>query len=192
LSWWEHFGRSYDRLPPWQFAYHFFTRSLTDAKLRRRDERFVASARERWRQVHGADPLGSPIDVADQRVPGRVVRVSDDAVQLPGGALPLRRGAADNQRTWGLRVTAPDTEAGLPSALDATAKGVAAGAALVAVGGGTALTRRLLTEAARLEHGAVSLLVDDTEPSRFSDVAETAILSGRTDLVGAPTGLGGQ
>ena len=37
LSWWEHFGRSHDTLPGWQFAYHFFTRSLTDAKLRRRD-----------------------------------------------------------------------------------------------------------------------------------------------------------
>src|SRR5687767_7258151 len=28
LSWWEHFGRSHDTLPAWQFAYHFFTRSL--------------------------------------------------------------------------------------------------------------------------------------------------------------------
>ena len=44
-SWREHFGRSYDALSPWQFAYHFFTRALTDGRLRRRDPTFVANTR---------------------------------------------------------------------------------------------------------------------------------------------------
>ena len=74
LSWWEHFGRSHDNLPPWQFAYHFFTRSLTDAKLRRRDDTFVAATHERWRTGHGADPLRSSLEVADRRLDGRVGR----------------------------------------------------------------------------------------------------------------------
>jgi anthraniloyl-CoA monooxygenase len=178
LSWWEHFGRSHDTLPPWQFAYHFFTRSLTDAKLRRRDEGFVAAVHERWRAEHGAEPLASPLTVAGQRLDGRVVAVDGRTAQLPDGPLPLVADPSD-AGAGGLWVDAPDAEADLPPALEAVAKGVAAGAALVAVGGGTPLTRRLLCEAARLEHGAVSLLVEDAEP----DVALTAVLSGRTDLV---------
>jgi anthraniloyl-CoA monooxygenase len=53
----------------------------------------------------------------------------------------------------------------------------------VAVGGGTALTRRLVCEEARLTHGAVSLLVEDGGGERATDDALTAVLSGRTDLV---------
>ncbi|MGK5173906.1 FAD-dependent monooxygenase, partial [Geodermatophilus sp. CPCC 205761] len=94
LSWWEHFGRSHDALPAWQFAYHFFTRSLTDARLRRRDDAFVAQVHERWRAEHGAEPLASPLDVAGRRLPGRVVAVADGAVRLPGAALPLAPGPA--------------------------------------------------------------------------------------------------
>ena len=155
LSWWEHFGRSHDTLPPWQFAYHFFTRSLPEAKLRRRDGAFVAGIHDRWRDDFGAEPLASALEVAGQRLGGRAVVVSDGTVHLPGGPLP--RPVPCGGRPWGLWVAAPDTEDRLPPALDALAKGVAADAALVAVGGGTALTRRLLCEAARLEHGTVSL-----------------------------------
>ena len=86
---------------------------------------------------------------------------------------------------WGARIGAPDTEAGLGQAQEAVARAVAAGACLVAVDGGTALTRRLVCEAARLDHGAVTMLVEDgSEDSAFEDRARTAILSGRTDLVG--------
>jgi anthraniloyl-CoA monooxygenase len=60
----------------------------------------------------------------------------------------------------------------------------------VVIGGGTALTRRLLCEAARLEHGAVSLLVEEADTGLdaglAADVAVTAVLSGRTDLVSFP------
>ena len=82
-------------------------------------------------------------------------------------------------------MSAPDTEDGLGSAQQAAARALAAGACLVAVAGGTPLTRRLVCEAARLELGAVTLLVEDgSEDSGFEDRARTAVLSGRTDLVG--------
>lgn len=186
LSWWEHFGRTHDALPPWQFAYHFFTRALPESKLRRRDESFVAGIHRRWHDSHHGDPLHSPIEVAGERLVSRVVEVSGDMVHLPGGPLPLRRDPPDSPEPWGLWVTAPDEEEGLPAALDTAARGIAAGTALVAVGGGTALTRRLLCEAARLELGAITLLVEMNDSAIAEDVALTAVLSGRTDLVSAP------
>ena len=67
LSWWEHFGRSYRSLPPWQFAFHFFSRSLPESKIRQRDAQFVESVREAWRAAHGGmavEPLWTPIDIA--------------------------------------------------------------------------------------------------------------------------------
>ncbi|MGY1742101.1 MULTISPECIES: FAD-dependent monooxygenase [unclassified Blastococcus] len=181
LSWWEHFGRTHDAMPPWQFAYHFFTRSLPDAKLRRRDAGFVDGVHRAWEAEHGAPPLESPIEVAGRRLPGRVVGVRPGAVDLPGGAVPLRDGPPAGPGPWGLAVAAPDDEAGMAGALAAVAEGAAAGAALVAVSGGTPLTRRLLCEAARLEHRVPALLVEDADP----DVRLTAVLSGRADLVAA-------
>ena len=50
-------------------------------------------------------------------------------------------------------VSAPATEAGTDQADEAVARGLAAGARLVAVGDGTPLTRRLVCEAARLRPG---------------------------------------
>ena len=177
LSWWEHFGRSYEHLPPWQFAFHFFSRSLPESKLRLRDAGFVDSVREAWRIAHGSeDPLRTPVTIAGVRQPDRVVSVWEGGVQLAAGVLLLR----PRSDHWGVQVTAPDTEAGLGRAVEDAARGLAAGACLVAVGGGTALTRRLVSEAARLEHGAVTLLIEDGS----DDAARTAILSGRADLIG--------
>jgi 2-polyprenyl-6-methoxyphenol hydroxylase-like FAD-dependent oxidoreductase len=212
LSWWEHFGRSYRSLPPWQFAFHFFSRSLPESKLRQRDAGFVDSVHRAWSATHGGanDPLHTPIDVAGGTQPGRVVTVEDGAARLAAGPLPLLclpRGddppqtpPAPGGKSFppdpldppgrGAWVSAPDTEAGLGQAQDAAARAVAAGACLVAVADGTPLTRRLVCEAARLEHGAVTMLVEDgseggvLEDSVFEDGARTAILSGRTDLVG--------
>jgi hypothetical protein len=109
----------------------------------------------------------------------------DGAVVLEGSELRLRPEPGDDPGAWGLWVGAPDSEAELPAALDLVGKAVAAGCSLVAVGGGTAFTRRLLCEAARLERGTISLLVEDIDPDRVDDVAVTAVLSGRADLVSA-------
>ena len=184
LSWWEHFGRSYGALAPWQFAYHFFSRSLPDSKLRQRDPVFVEDVHEAWRRSHdGADPLHTPVGVGGVPQPSRVVRIADEAACLAAGALPLRAGPPPDGSRWGLWVSAPDTEDGLRLAYEDVARGLAAGACLVATGAGTHLTRRLVCEAARLEHGAVTLLVEDGPAS--DDMARTEVLSGRTDLVGA-------
>jgi anthraniloyl-CoA monooxygenase len=183
LSWWEHFGRSYDTLPPWQFAYHFFTRSLPESKLRRRDDSFVEDVHARWRDSHHAEPLDSPLEIGADRLAGRTVQIVDGAVVLDGAELPLRSEPGEDSAAWGLWINAPAKEAELPAALDLIGKAVAAGSSLVAVGGGTTFTRRLLCEAARLEHGTISLLVEDTGPDRADDVAVTAVLSGRADLV---------
>jgi 2-polyprenyl-6-methoxyphenol hydroxylase-like FAD-dependent oxidoreductase len=181
LSWWEHFGRSYQNLPPWQFAFHFFSRSLPESKLRQRDARFVESVHEAWRAAHGgADPLRTPIDIAGVPQPHRVVPLADGAAQLACGPLPLLCWPGDDR--WGVWVSAPDTEAELGQADEVVARGLAAGACLVAVGDGTPLTRRLVCETARLGRGAVTMLVD--EGSLSEDVARTAVLSGRADLVG--------
>ncbi len=65
------------------------------------------------------------------------------------------------------------------------ARGLAAGACLVAVRDGTALTRRLVGEAARLGYGAVTMLVEDGPLDASTlDTARTAVLSGRADLIG--------
>ena len=219
LSWWEHFGRSYDALPPWQFAYHFFSRSLPESKLRRRDPGFVQAVHAAWRDAcragpagEATEPLETPLEIGGMRQPGRLVpvvsavdetngagrvnavggigTVRSPAAQLADGPLPLLTtppdpGAAPDGR-WGLWITAPDTEDGLDRAGEAVGRGLAAGACLVAVGGGTPLTRRLVSEAARLERGAVTMLVEDADAAGPEDTACTAVLSGRADLVGVP------
>ncbi len=179
LSWWEHFGRSYQHLPPWQFAFHFFTRSLPESKLRQRDPAFTDAVHAAWRAAHGGtEVLDTPLAIAGAAHPHRLVPVTGDAARLAAGPLPFRPGSGH----WAVRVTAPDTEAGVERVLEEAAHGLAAGACLVAVDGGTPFTRRLISEAARLEHGAVTMLVENgTE-----DTARTAVLSGRTDLVGVP------
>jgi anthraniloyl-CoA monooxygenase len=200
LSWWEHFGRSYQTLAPWQFAYHFFTRSLPESKLRQRDASFVESVHQAWRAAHGGgagrqDPLLTPLDIAGLPQPDRMVAVNGSTAQLAARPLPLLTGRPEHatppaqHRPWGLWVSAPDTEDGLDRAEEEVARGLADGACLVAVGDGTPLTRRLVCEAARLGRGALTMLVDpaDGTPSAGSeDAARTAVLSGRADLIGIP------
>ncbi|WP_245645145.1 FAD-dependent monooxygenase [Pseudonocardia acaciae] len=159
LSWWEHFGRYHDAFEPWQFAFHFLSRSITDARLARRAPGFVRATHAAWRARHGAEPLDSPLRVNGHELPGRLVNGE------PPGTIRLR---------------APSDEAGLPAARELLASAVAAGAGLVAVHGGTSLNRMLLTEEARLVYGVPSLLVDH---ELDTDRAVTAVLSGRADLV---------
>jgi 2-polyprenyl-6-methoxyphenol hydroxylase-like FAD-dependent oxidoreductase len=71
LSWWEHFGRSYDAMPPPQFAFHFFSRSIPRSKIAKRDPEFVAQVDAWWHGKHGAPPLQTPLEVGGVRFPGR-------------------------------------------------------------------------------------------------------------------------
>jgi 2-polyprenyl-6-methoxyphenol hydroxylase-like FAD-dependent oxidoreductase len=175
LAWWEHFGRYHDFFPPWQFAYHFLSRSITDARLSRRAPDFVASTHRAWLDAHGAEPLATPLHLPGWSAPGRLL----DIVTAPDGTPTIARGNHDlDLATQALVVRAPDTEDDLPSVL----AGLASSTGLVAVYGGTPLTRTLICEHARMEHRLPTLLI---ESERDADRATTLVLSGRTDLVGA-------
>ncbi|HZG92319.1 MAG TPA: hypothetical protein VEZ42_19095, partial [Pseudonocardia sp.] len=174
---------------------HFLSRSITDARLARRAPEFVAESHRHWRAAHGAEPLEAPLRLPGRTLPGRCVTVEQAGdgsrrpavgtagaravARMPGGdvlELSAEPGAAGG---W---VHAPDDERGLPAAAARLAGLAAGGAGLVGVHGGTPLTRTLLTEQARMEHGLAALLVD---PALDRDRAVTAVLSGRADLVGA-------
>jgi 2-polyprenyl-6-methoxyphenol hydroxylase-like FAD-dependent oxidoreductase len=192
LSWWEHFGRYHDHLGAAQFAFHFFSRAIPLDKLAARDPRFVADVSSWWATRFGAPPLATPLTLGGHKVDRRVVSVTapagGDGVPLvrSGGdeVLPFRRpgDAAVPGGGWGLWLTAPEDEAGLAGAAADLDAGVAAGAAVVAVSGGSPVTRVLLCEEARMVRGTPALLVDDgLRPAQ----AATLVLSGRADLVGA-------
>ncbi|MGQ0573793.1 MAG: FAD-dependent monooxygenase [Pseudonocardia sp.] len=197
LAWWEHFGRYHDHFEPWQFAYHFLSRSITDRQLARRDAGFVAAGHRAWVDAHGAEPLETPFEGAGWSAPGRLLAVVAGAMVAGGdgtAGLPL----ADRPRPgpWGALVAAPDTERALPAAfarLTELAELGAAAPVLVAVHGGTALTRTLVCEQARMHDRLPALLVEprsgDNEPGddgAVRDRALTAVLAGRADLVGVP------
>jgi 2-polyprenyl-6-methoxyphenol hydroxylase-like FAD-dependent oxidoreductase len=166
LSWWEHFGRYHDTLEPWQFAFHFLTRSISGGKLARRDPAFVAATRAAWHAEHGRAPLETPFRSAGLDVPGRLLDV-------------------DGIRDRGLWLEAPGSEQELPAALASLHSGVLAGPAMVAIHGGSRLTRTLLAEEARLVARTPAMVVDD---ELTPDDAETLLLSGRADLVGRTSG----
>jgi anthraniloyl-CoA monooxygenase len=200
LAWWEHFGRYYQEFAPWQFAYHFLSRSISDTRLARRAPEFVAASHRGWALAHGAEPLDTPFAAGRWSARTRLllVRTTPDGrpreVAGDAGALPLRSDwtppPAEQPTPWGAAVAAPADEVGLPAVFAQVAQlaALTGRPALVAVHGGTALTRTLVCEQARLQHRLPALLVDPDggfdEAGR--DRAITAVLSGRADLVGVP------
>ncbi|MFL6052829.1 MAG: FAD-dependent monooxygenase [Actinoallomurus sp.] len=182
LAWWEHFGRYHDEFEPWQFAYHFLSRSITDARLAKRAPDFVAAGHRSWVGVHGAEPLDTPFEHAGWSAPGRWVEIETvdgvPAAVRSERPLPLREQADPGPR--GVPLRAPESEAGLPAVFAALAELDRSGLALVAVHGGNPLTRMLLCEQARMHERIPALLV---EPGLDRDRAVTTVLSGRADLV---------
>ncbi len=71
LDWWEHFGEYHDAFEPWQFAYHFLTRSMSDARLARRAPEFVAASHAAWQARSGMDPVDLSDDQRTALVSGR-------------------------------------------------------------------------------------------------------------------------
>lgn len=179
LSWWERFGQYHDAFEPWQFAYHFLSRSITDARLGRRAPDFVAASHDAWHRRYGTAPLRTPLE-GPVPLPGRTAAVDAGHLHTPDGALPLDTSGGPG--LWGAWATAPDDEAGLPAATEAVRQAAAAGAALAVVVGGTPLTRSLLSEQVRFTCGVPSVLL---EPSWDRDAAVTTVLSGRADVVAA-------
>jgi salicyloyl-CoA 5-hydroxylase len=189
LSWWENFGRYHNAFEPWQFGYHFLTRSIGDQRLRRRDSAFVDAAHQAWRTIHGAEPTDTPCTLGRRKTRGRLMAVDGSLtsardMQSDEQTDPLvlaDRAPQQPGQAWGLRVAAPDDESGLRAVLDSAATGLQAAPSLVAVHGGSPFTRVLLAEEIRIVHGIPTLLV---EPEADLDRATTLVLSGRTDLVG--------
>ncbi|MFI0406139.1 FAD-dependent monooxygenase [Actinomadura sp. 3N508] len=188
LAWWENFARYYDALEPWQFAYHFLTRSITDGRLARRAPDYVEAAHRRWRGEYGTEPLDTPFETPRWSAPARLVDVTTAADGTPAavrGMGDLTLSAHPAPGAWGALLDAPDTEADLPTLFDQL-DGLNrlpghSDPVLVAVRGGTPLTRTLLCERARLRNGLPALYIEP-EPDR--DRALTTVLSGRADLVG--------
>ena len=151
----------------------------------------MAASHRGWVDTYGAEPLQTAFQRRGWSAPGRLVEVRTNGgrpVAVAGNAsLPL---GDPRPGPWGAVLAAPDSETGLP--------GVAAQLGelarldippvLVAVHGGTTLTRMLVCEQIRLHERLPALLIDpdaaDDAPTR--DRAVTAVLSGRADLVGVP------
>jgi 2-polyprenyl-6-methoxyphenol hydroxylase-like FAD-dependent oxidoreductase len=184
LSWWEHFGQYHDVFEPWQFAYHFLSRSITDARIARRAPEFVDASHHGWVAEHGAEPLETPFTARGWSASSRLVAVSRADDGTPTGVagsteLPLSRSALTG--AWGAVIAAPESEADLSTTYEELAATATDGPVLVAVHGGTPLTRTLVCERARMVEEIPALLVD---PGVDRDLALTAVLSGRADLVG--------
>jgi hypothetical protein len=153
----------------------------------------VADVSAWWATRFGAPPLATPLTLGGRKVDGRVVSVTESPAEAgapvvrSGGdeVVPFRRPGEGPRPDgdWGLWLTAPADEAGLPGAVTELEAGIGAGASVVAVSGGSPVTRILLCEEARMVRGTPALLVDDSlRPAQ----AATLVLSGRADLVGAP------
>jgi salicyloyl-CoA 5-hydroxylase len=168
LSWWEHFGRYHDTLEPTRFAFHFLTRALGCEKLQRRDPRFVESVERAWLDEHHHAPLSTPLRLGEVSLPSRVLTVEE------------LRGA---RALW---LAAPVEENGLAQAVEDLERGVAGSPALVAIHGGTPLTRTLLAEECRLVRGLPAVVVED---GFDRDQALRLVLSGRADAVAVPAAL---
>ncbi|MQA95610.1 MAG: 2-polyprenyl-6-methoxyphenol hydroxylase [Streptosporangiales bacterium] len=186
LAWWEHFGQYHDAFEPWQFAYHFLSRSITDARLAARAPDFVGATHRAWVSAHGAEPLETPFTADGWSAPARLVEVGFAADGSParvhGSPAGLPLSPSPLSAPWGAVITAPESEAELPRVYERLAGlATSGGPVLVAVHGGTPLTRTLVCERARMIEGLPALLV---EPEIDRDRALTAVLSGRTDLVG--------
>ena len=187
LSWWENFGLYYDNLKPWQFGFHFFSRSIPAAKIRRRDPEFVAAAEAGWRAEHGTDPLVTPLPVGDVVLSGRIGRIDADELRYTatdGTAIELRRADSRRAANQGVVVTAPHHDTEIDAAVSAVSA-AAKHAPLIVVTGGSRLTRALLSERIRFQGLAPTVIAIDAVDE---DLALTLVLSGRADAIAYPAG----
>jgi 2-polyprenyl-6-methoxyphenol hydroxylase-like FAD-dependent oxidoreductase len=177
LAWWERFGTYQRELDPFTFAFHFYSRSIAIDKIEQRDSELAATARKRWLAEYGSPALDTPLELAGIPTSGRVLQFRTE-----GEHAELREGStvvADTADPGVVVVEAPESDAQVPDvAVTLPVSGT------VVVVGGTALTRTLLSEEARLHRGLVAIVVDDLSNAAI----ETAVLAGRVDAVARPTG----
>lgn len=195
LSWWDHFGQYYRAFEPWQFGFHFFSRSISAEKIRVRDGEFVAAAEQAWHAEHGASALDTPLRLGPHTAVGRLLHVteqSEDHPRISDGSTEL---AAHREWAGGgdsvPLIVAPDTDATslTPDVHAELDKLCAAQPDAVVVRGGTPLSRVLCAEHVRLNHRIPAIVVDTPATIRARravderDCATTLILSGRADAV---------
>jgi 2-polyprenyl-6-methoxyphenol hydroxylase-like FAD-dependent oxidoreductase len=160
LAWWERFGEYYRAFEPWQFAFHFFSRSIPIDKIRQRDPAFVTHVEDSWNQLHGTPVLETTLELAGVVFSSRFLQIRDESIVDGAGA------------TVGLDVgqvvdaCSPDT--------------IVPDAAFVVVAGGSPVERAAVAERVRLESGVATVIVD---PDADRNLAETLVLSGRADAV---------
>jgi anthraniloyl-CoA monooxygenase len=187
LSWWENFGLYYDAFEPWQFGFHFFSRSIPAAKMRRRDPEFVAAAEAGWQDLHQADPLATPLRVGHAVLTRRTGTLAADErsyTAADGTVVALGRVESGRAPGEGVVVTAPKTDTEINATIASITPAVT-GAPLVVVTGGNRLTRSLLSERIRFGKLAPTAITLDAADE---DQALTLVLSGRADAVAYPDG----
>ncbi|MDT0183981.1 FAD-dependent monooxygenase [Microbacterium sp. ARD31] len=166
LAWWERFGEYYEAFDPWQFAFHFFSRSIAIDKLRQRDPRFVDIAEQSWLRANGAPVLHTPLEVAGRTLSGRRLVVRGRALVNPASGVEI---GWDEGTVIEPGATAPVDD----------------GTAFVLVRGGDEGHRIQLAEDIRLRRGVPTVIELDSA----SDAAvETLVLSGRVDAVAVKEG----
>jgi anthraniloyl-CoA monooxygenase len=180
LAWWERFGSYQRRLDPFTFAFHFFSRSIPIDKIEQRDPELAATARRRWEAEHGGPALRTPLRVDGLATAGRVLELAsgDGRAELREEGTVVAA-VADSPGAGVVLVAAPDSDRDVPEAVQALPP-----SGVVVITGGTALTRTLLSEEARLGRGLTTVLVDDLP----DPAAETVVLAQRADAVARPTG----
>lgn len=112
LRWWEHFGEYYQAFEPWQFAFHFFSRSIPLQKIRIRDTRFAERIEAEWRARHDADVLDTPLEIGSQRAPGRLLTWTSDGelIHASGRELDIARAHIIDLDVAQRSAEAPDAE----------------------------------------------------------------------------------
>lgn len=171
LSWWEYFGRYHNAFDPLEFTFHFFTRSITLEKIRRRDPEFAEAVENAWLKHYGTEPLQTPLRLNETNFTGRLLSFDGSTLSAGGTVLDI----AD---AGGMIIEAParDTDvADLVGKID--------NASFIVVQGGDSLTRRLVSEEFRLVRNIPTVIVDETDDAHAEDHARTEILSGRTDAI---------
>ena len=170
------------RCPPWQFAYHFFTRSLDDSKLRRRDPAFVDRSHACWAAEHGAEPIASSFDLAGDRLPSRLVAVDESSVRLTTTSLSFREQPPPDG-PWALRVEAPVD----PTTSGRHERSSPEGPQPAPAWSPSTEALRCIAASSPKRHDSVTRHRPSSSRTPTTTCATTAILSGRTDLVARPS-----
>lgn len=163
LRWWEHFGKYYAAFEPWQFSFHFFSRSIPLEKIRMRDAQFAGAIEAQWEARHGTEVLDTPLVFGEHTVPGRVLSWSPDRklVHTSGQQFDATRAHIVDLDLPQRGTTSPNTE-------------------LIIVTGGDEEERVFEAERYALT-GGVPVLVEIADST--ADQAATLVLSGRADAV---------